>query len=46
MKKRDIVNYFGRKAEVIDFNLTHVLIKLESGSKLCTLISTFNKDYK
>lgn len=46
MKKGDTVNYFGKNAEVIDFKETHVLIKLESGSKLCTLKSTFNKDYK
>ena len=44
MKKGDTVNYFGKNAEVVYFNKTHVLIKLESGSQLCTLRSTFNKN--
>lgn len=46
MKIGQIVNYFGKEAEVVDLNNTHVLIKFKSGSKLCTPISTFNKDYK
>jgi hypothetical protein len=36
MKKGDIVNYFGKSAEVVDLNATHVLIKFENGSKICT----------
>jgi hypothetical protein len=40
------VNYFGKEAEVVDKNLTHVLIKFVDGSKLCTTKTTFNKDYK
>lgn len=47
MKIGDIVNYFGRDAEVIDLNQTHCLIKfIDSGTKLCTQKSTFEKDYK
>ena len=38
----DKVNYFGKVAEVVKFDKTHVVIKLESGTKLCTNILKFN----
>jgi hypothetical protein len=37
------VNYFGKNAEVLEFNRTHVLIKFENGSKLCTTKTAFNR---
>lgn len=37
------VNYFGKEAEVVDKNLTHVLIKFESGCKIATNKNTFSK---
>jgi hypothetical protein len=46
MKKGDKLNYFGKDVEVVESNQTHVLIKFNNGSKLCTPKSTFNKDYK
>lgn len=46
MKIGDKLNYFGKIVEVVDKNLTHVLIKFEDGSKLCTTKTTFDKDYK
>jgi hypothetical protein len=46
MKKGQNLNYFGKSAEVVEFNNSHVLIKFKNGSKLCTLKSTFDKDYK
>ncbi len=36
MKVVDKLKYFGTDCEVIDFNKTHVLIKFESGTKICT----------
>lgn len=36
MKIGDIVNYFGKDVEVVDVDKTHVLIKFESGTKICT----------
>lgn len=36
MKIGDKLNYFGKDVEVVEFNKTHVLIKFESGSKICT----------
>ena len=30
------VKYFGKVAEVVKFDKTHVVIKLESGTQLCT----------
>lgn len=32
----NILNYFGKPVEVVEFNRTHVLIKFESGLKICT----------
>jgi len=46
MKIGSKLNYFGKNVEVVDLNRTHVLVKFENGSKLCTPKSTFNKDYK
>lgn len=46
MKTGQMLNYFGKDVEVIEFNRTHVLVKFENGTKLCTLRSTFDKDYK
>jgi hypothetical protein len=37
------VNYFGKIAEVLEFNRTHVLIKFKNGSKLCTTKTAFNR---
>lgn len=42
MKIGDTVNYFGKTAEVVLFNTSHVVIKFEDGSKLCTKKTTFN----
>lgn len=40
-----IVNYFGKEAEVVVFDKTHCVIKFcSSKSRLCTQISTFNKN--
>ena len=36
MKIGQKVNYFGKEVEVVEFNRTHVLIKFESGIKICT----------
>lgn len=36
------VNYFGKMAEVLEFNKTHVLIKFKDGSKLCTTRTAFD----
>lgn len=41
MVKGDILNYFGQSAEVVDFDKTHVVIKLENGTKICTNKSLF-----
>lgn len=46
MKINDKLKYFGKDCEVLDLNLTHVLVVFEDGSKLCTPKSTFDKDYK
>jgi len=43
MKIGDRVNYFGKEAEVLEFNKTHVLIKFINGSKLCTTKTAFNR---
>ncbi len=43
MKIGDTVNYFGKEAEVLLFDKTHVVIKFKSGSVLCTTKSTFSK---
>jgi hypothetical protein len=43
MKIGDIVNYFGKEAEVVLFNTSHVVIKFKDGSKLCTNKLTFSK---
>ena len=43
MKIGQKVNYFGKKAEVVEFNKTHVLIKFESGSKICVNKFSFDK---
>jgi hypothetical protein len=43
MKIGDIVNYFGKKAEVVLFNASHVVIKFKNGSKLCTTKTAFNR---
>jgi hypothetical protein len=42
MKIGDILNYFGESVEVVEFNDTHVLVKFENGTKICTLKSTFD----
>ena len=46
MRIGNTVNYFGKQAEVVNFDKTHVVIKFENGTTLCTMKSTFNKDYK
>ena len=43
MKIGDIVNYFGKEAEVCLFNRTHVVIKFKDGSKICTTKTAFNR---
>jgi hypothetical protein len=43
MKIGDIVNYFGKEAEVVLFNTSHVVIKFKDGSKLCTTKTAFNR---
>jgi hypothetical protein len=43
MKIGDKPNYFGKTVEVVEFNSTHVIVKFESGSKLCTNRNTFTK---
>ena len=43
MKIGDKVNYFGKEAEVIELDKTHVVIKFNSGTKICTNKSTFSK---
>ena len=43
MNVGDIVNYFGKSAEVVEFNKTHVLIKFKDGSKLCTTKTALNR---
>jgi hypothetical protein len=32
----DYINYFGKKAKVLQKNNTHILIQFENGTKLCT----------
>ena len=32
----DKIDYFGKVAEVVKFDKTHVVIKLKSGTQLCT----------
>ena len=41
MQIGDVVNYFGKDAEVIYFDKTHVLIKFKSGTIICTDKLTF-----
>jgi len=43
MKIGDIVNYFGKEAEVLQFDKTHVVIKFKNGTKLCTTKTAFNR---
>jgi|LakMenEpi03Aug12_release.lakeMendotaPanAssembly.Ray.scaffolds.fasta_scaffold5238809_1 hypothetical protein len=43
MKIGDIVNYFGKKAQVVLFNTSHVVIKFEDGSRLCTKKTAINR---
>lgn len=43
MQIGDIVNYFGKQAEVVLFDRTHVVIKFEDGSKLCTTRTAFDR---
>lgn len=43
MQKGDIVNYFGKQAEVVLFDRTHVVIKFKDGSKLCTTRTAFDR---
>jgi hypothetical protein len=43
MKIGDKLNYFGKIVEVVDKNITHVLIKFESGIKIATNKNTFSK---
>ena len=43
MKIRDTVNYFGKEAQVLEFNKTYVLIKFKNNSKLCTTKTAFNR---
>ena len=43
MKIGDKLNYFGKDVEVVDLNKTHVLIKFESGTIICTDRLAFNK---
>jgi hypothetical protein len=43
MKIGDIVNYFGKEAEVVLFNNSHVVIRFKDGSKLCTKKTAFNR---
>ena len=43
MRIGDKLNYYGKDCEVVDFNKTHVLIKLESGSKFCVNKFSFDK---
>lgn len=42
MKIGDKLNYFGKSVEVVKFDNTHVLVRFESGSLLCTPKSTFS----
>jgi hypothetical protein len=39
MNKNQKLNYFGQEVEVVEFDKTHVVIMLESGSLLCTDIN-------
>ena len=43
MQIADIVNYFSKEAEVVEFNKTHVVIKFKDGSKICTTKTAFNR---
>ena len=43
MKIGDTVNYFGKEAEVVLFNTSHVVIKFKDGSRLCTTKTAFNR---
>ncbi len=42
MKIGDKLNYFGKEVEVVKFDNTHVVVRFESGSLLCTTKSTFS----
>lgn len=39
MHKNQRINYFGQEVEVVEFDKTHVVIKLKSGSLMCTDIN-------
>jgi len=39
MHKTQKLNYFGQEVEVVEFDKTHVVIRLESGSIMCTDIN-------
>ncbi len=43
MKTGDTVNYFGKEAEVVQFDKTHVVIKFKNGTKLCTTKTAFDR---
>lgn len=43
MKIGDTVNYFGKEAEVLLFDKTHVVIKFKNGTKLCTTKTAFDR---
>jgi hypothetical protein len=43
MKTGDIVNYFSKEAEVLQFDKTHVVIKFKNGTKLCTTKTAFDR---
>jgi len=40
MHKTQNLNYFGQEVEVVEFDKTHVVIRLKSGSLLCTDINS------
>jgi len=40
MNKNQKLNYFGQEVEVVEFDKTHVVIRLKSGSLLCTDINS------
>jgi hypothetical protein len=43
MEIGNIVNYFGKEAEVLLFDKTYVVIKFKDRSKLCTTIIVFDR---
>lgn len=42
-EKGNKLNYFGKTVEVVDFDKKYVLVRFESGTKLCTSKTTFLK---